>query len=268
MQLTTLLSELHHLPAAPAVVLKLVRTFDDDNARTADLVEIIEGDPVLVVQLLRLANSSAFFRGRLIENVADAVRMLGLSQLRALAIGVAARDSFPQVSDARLECFWRVSLMTAALARKLADNTPADEDATYLGALLSRIGELALRVMQPERMAELDQRLSPLAFERAREEVKVFAYSYVEVGAELLRRWQLPSRIVRIVERQRLTTLMVAQDREALLVQLAAWRVRVHEMEWSADEVAKAFPAKDARLLGINAQDFLAWEPDGDKAED
>jgi HD-like signal output (HDOD) protein len=62
MQLTTLLSELHHLPAAPVVVLKLVRTFDDDNARTVDLVEIIEGDPVLVVQLLRLANSSAFFR--------------------------------------------------------------------------------------------------------------------------------------------------------------------------------------------------------------
>lgn len=262
-QLQLLLSQADALPSAPDAVLRLAQTFENDDASTADVVEAVEGDPVLVAQLLRLANSPLFYRGRLIDNPSEAVRLIGLSKVRALVIGMVARDAFPGVPETALQQFWRVSLMTAELARHIAGLTraPVEEDTAYLGGLLHMLGELAMRVAVPERMAELDARVHVLAPERAKEEVRTFSYSYAEIGAEIARRWRLPLRVVRIVEKQRDLTLKPAQDADVMAVQLAGWRARAIESGLSPQEQAERYPASLGKLLGIEPGDVLGWQP-------
>ena len=261
MQLKNLLSDTEALPSAPQAVLDLARTFEDDDASTADVVAAIESDPMLVVQLLRVANSPVFFRGKVIDNASEAVRLLGQSRVRSLVIGLLARDAFPDVPEAALEQFWRLSLGTAELSRHLADLSGRDEDLCYLGGLLHMIGELVLRVAMPERLAELDTTVPVASPERAKAEVRTFGYSYCEAGGELLRRWRLPTRMVHIIERQRNANLVVLQDFEAMVVQLASWRVRALELGLTPEEQAEQYPAPLGKLLRIDAQAILGWPP-------
>ncbi|RZA14394.1 MAG: HDOD domain-containing protein [Lysobacteraceae bacterium] len=261
MQLKNLLSETEALPSAPQAVLDLARTFEDDDASTADVVAAIESDPMLVVQLLRVANSPVFFRGKVIDNASEAVRLLGQSRVRSLVIGLLARDAFPDVPEAALEQFWRLSLGTAELARHLADLSGRDEDLCYLGGLLHMIGELVLRVAMPERLAELDTTVPVASPERAKAEVRTFGYSYCEAGGELMRRWRLPTRIVHIIERQRNANLLTLQDFEAMVVQIATWRMRAIELNWSEEEQLKNWPQPLGRALRIEAPDVIGWPP-------
>jgi HD-like signal output (HDOD) protein len=261
MQLKTLLAQIDALPSAPHAVLELARTFEDDDARTADVVAAIESDPVLVAQLLRVANSPVFFRGRPIEGSSEAVRLLGLSQVRALVIGLLARDAFPALPEDLLQQFWRFSLNTAELARHLTEQGHGDDDA-YIGGLLHLIGALAMRVAMPERMAEIDVLVPAMAIDRIKAETRAFGYSYAEVGAELTYRWRLPPRIVRIVDKQRAAGLSVAQDANAMVVQVASWRARAIELALTEEEQLKLYPAAVGKALGLVPTDVMAWTPD------
>ncbi len=268
MQLKTLLTETEALPSAPQAVLELARTFEDEDAPTSDVVAAIEADPMLVVQLLRLANSPAFFRGKLIDSTSEAVRLLGLSRVRSLVIGLLARDAFPDVPEAALEQIWRLSLATADLSRHIAEVGGHDEEMCYLGGLLHLIGELMLRVSMPDRLAELDQTVPLASPERAKAEVKTFGYSYCEAGAELMRRWRLPTRVVHIIERQRNANLLVLRDLEAMAVQVAFWRVRAIELGQTDEEQLASWPATFGRALRVEAADVIGWQPPAPAADE
>jgi HD-like signal output (HDOD) protein len=224
------------------------------------VVGAIESDPVLVAQLLRVANSPVFFRGRPIEGTSEAVRLLGLSQVRSLVIGILARDSFPTLPEALLQQFWRFSLNTAELSRHLAEQGHGDDDA-YLGGLLHLIGALAMRVAMPERMAEIDASVPAMALERIKAETKAFGYSYAEVGSELTYRWRLPQKIVKIIERQRASGAALMQDTNAMVVQVASWRARAIELGLSEEEQIKLYPTAVGKALGLNPTELLLWQP-------
>lgn len=263
MQLSSLIASSSALPSAPQAVLDLARTFEDEDARTADIVAVIESDPVLVLQLLRVANSPMFFRGRLIESPSEAVRLLGLSKVRSLVIGILAKDAFPALPEEVLNQYWRFSLNTAELSRHIAGLGRGDEDTAYIGGLLHMIGGLVMRVGMPERMAAVDAVTPLMAPERIATEVKTFGYSHAEVGAELARRWRLPSPIARIIDRQRSNNMTNVQDYDALVVQMASWRARSIELGWEGDALVQAFPANYAKALGVAAEDVLDWKPEG-----
>ena len=265
MQLNALIASSSALPSAPQAVLELARTFEDEDARTADIVSVIESDPVLVLQLLRVANSPLFFRGRLIESPSEAVRLLGLSKVRSLVTGILAKDAFPSLPEEVLNQYWRFSLNTAELSRHIANLGRGDEDTAYIGGLLHMIGELVMRVGMPERMAVVDTVMPLMEPDRISAETKAFGYSYAEVGAELARRWRLPAAIARIVDRQRSSNMTSTQDYDALVVQMASWRARSLELGWEGDALVKAFPANYAKALGVAAEDILGWTSEGNE---
>ncbi len=263
MDLKTLLAQPNALPSAPQAVLQLVKTFEDDDAHVDDIVECIEADPVILAKLLRLTNSPMYFRGRPIETANEAVRLLGQTKVRALVIGLIARDSFPGLPEKVLQQFWAFSSTTAELSRFIAGLIAADEDAVYTGALLHMIGELVMRIGMPKEMAALDTRADVLSLTRGGAEVAKFGYSYAEVGSALTREWKLPDRIVRIVSNHRAPNLTDAMDVNAAVVHLAAWRARAIELELPEDEQIKRYPVNTGQALGVDPSKIVRWMPGG-----
>lgn len=264
MDLSTLLALPNALPSAPQAVTRLIRTFDNDNASLAEIVECIEADPVIVAKLLRLANSPFFFRGRSIENAGDAVRLLGLSQVRSLVIGLIARERFPALPPALLDQFWRFTMTCAELARELARKTSAESEAAYTGALLHMIGALVMRVAMTERMMALDRVCPALAIGRGEAETQALGYCYAEVGAALARQWQLPERIVRIIATQRAPGSDKDGGREAAVVLLSSWRARAIEMKLTREAQIQLCPItaiKAFKALGVAPEFVIDWTP-------
>lgn len=94
----------------------------DENIGAAEIGSIIEPDPALSAAFLRIANSAIYSIGGTIDNVARAVTIVGLREVRDLAFGICANTAFKGNSNdlITVEDFGKHSLHCAAAAQQLA----------------------------------------------------------------------------------------------------------------------------------------------------
>src|SRR4051812_4997615 len=133
------------LPAAAQKVLKLT---EDENADPEKLREAIQGDPVLVARILRRLNSSYYALSQKISDLKTAVGLLGLREIRNLALTVFVSRVFE--GDAvhgtyNRENLWAHSVGVAVASRLVARvcGLSGCEEA-YIGGLLHDIGLILL----------------------------------------------------------------------------------------------------------------------------
>ncbi len=267
MDLNSLLSRPNALPSAPHAVLRLMKTFEDDDVHIKEIVSCIESDPVIVAKVLRLANSPFFYRGRPAESVLEAVALMGQTKVRALVIGLIAKDSFPSLPEDALKQFWRFSSVTGELARYIAQKVGADDDVAYTGGLLHMIGELVMRVVLTKEMNELDDKIHPLAVGRDKAELAKFGYSFAEVGAELCRKWELPSRMIEVVASQSNPDLENPNHRNATIVHIASWRARALELQIPEEVQIRFFPIEASKAIGLDPSRVANWEPEAPRED-
>jgi HD-like signal output (HDOD) protein len=110
------------LPAMPTTAARVIEVIDS-GAHQGRAATLLEGDPVLLLEVLRLANSATSApRGR-VENVAQAIMMLGEAKLRSVLLSAVARQVF--VSRSRsiretMSALWVHSVAVAAVSRQIA----------------------------------------------------------------------------------------------------------------------------------------------------
>ncbi len=260
MQLEALLAQPGALPAAPAATAQLISGLDDPDIETATVAACIATDPVLAAKLLKLANSSFFWRGRTVGSIEDALRVLGLRKVRSLAIGMVLNQSFPSVSQERLQLFWSYSLNTAELARMLALQIDVDDNEAYTSGLIHAVGELPMRVGMTVAMDRLDSICKPLALNRAEAQDAIFGYSYAHVGAELAKRWKFPWRIVNGVANHVQPYENEVYEPLAGVIHIAAWRARGIDLKLDRKELITTYPDMVGEALGIDPDAILDFD--------
>lgn len=76
-----LLEEINSLPALPSSVSELGKYKSIGNADIQTLISIIEKDPLMIVTILKIANSNMFgFKSR-VETLNRAINLLGINLL-------------------------------------------------------------------------------------------------------------------------------------------------------------------------------------------
>jgi putative nucleotidyltransferase with HDIG domain len=202
-ELRDVLARGQDLPTFPAVALELHSALDSETLSDSQVAAIVSRDPPLATRLLRLANSAAFNRGAPVGEVTQAVRVLGLRQVRALCTALAVVGAFSKRRGGLpLKSFWFHSAGVAFAARELAGclgYRHLAPEQLYVGGLLHDIGLLLLDQYFPERMQG-----SLVAAQRrhdslAKVESDVLGMDHGEIGGLLLGRWSLPAPIVAMV---------------------------------------------------------------------
>jgi HD-like signal output (HDOD) protein len=79
------------LPPLSKTILDINRIYADKNASIADMAKVIEGDPMIVANLLKTASSPLYGFSKDIKNVSHAVSLFGMSMTRSIAVGNAVR---------------------------------------------------------------------------------------------------------------------------------------------------------------------------------
>lgn len=200
-----------NLPSLPAVALQVIDLTNDPDVQLNDLAKVIELDPALVNQLFRAANSPLYGMRRQATNLRQVLNLLGLQGTLALALGFSLMESSRAATTMPLdtEQFWRRSLLTATACRILGERLALKSpDELFLAGLLHGIGILVLALMMPEdyslllRQAAVPQAKDPAILDCGRlaglERERLDA-DHAEVGAWLLRYWQLPEAICNAV---------------------------------------------------------------------
>src|SRR5215469_2465269 len=80
------------LPPFPAVAQRILALVDSDTVATATISECIRLDATFTAEILRVANSAFFGAVREVYTVKQAIGLLGLSRVKAMAVLIAVNS--------------------------------------------------------------------------------------------------------------------------------------------------------------------------------
>lgn len=166
------------------------------------LVEILRSDPAMAANVIHLANSAAYHRGKPVGCVAEAVLRVGLEQARSVALSLSLFGPFLGCSCA--EDLWRHSFMAAVGVRIMCRAMPLrvrpPEDQAFLCGLLHDFGFLAFSLLNPVGFESFRANLCRLdAEESLTVERQLFGMSHPEMGAAVAGRWGIPAETVEAI---------------------------------------------------------------------
>jgi HD-like signal output (HDOD) protein len=169
------------LPPLPRVVAEITEAIDGDRGH-AQLAQIVRSDPAMAANVMRLANSAAYRRGRRIETLQQAIALLGQDELVEMAISICARAQLfcaPGLEDL-VDRLWLEALVAGLWARQLARRVRGNVESAYLCGLLHTIGKpIVLRELAG--LTDADQAEA------------LIDQLHVEVGHRAGKEWKLPA---------------------------------------------------------------------------
>jgi len=261
MTLEELLASNGALPSIPKIIALLLNELDQQEPDLRKICQLINTDPVLASRLLQLANSAQFQFSSQIGSVSQALALMGLNQVRSLAIAAAVAGAFRMIAGVDMHQFWRYSLNVAKLSRTLGGMVRLNLPAAFTAGLIHGLGELVLHNSLPKEMAELDQKINLFSMKRAAAERKLLGFNYADVGAGFARSWLFPAAIIDALDQQCHPFENGVYEPMAGILHLAVWRARAKEADYNAQDLIDSFPDVVALALGIDIDMALEQDP-------
>ncbi|RYG24475.1 HDOD domain-containing protein [bacterium] len=171
------------IPALPIAVAKVLEETGKDDPNQKVIAAAIESDAGLAAKMLSLVNSPYYGLNGSVTSLTQSVMIIGMRQVRNVALAVGALRSIPGIPPSTVERFLDRAMTTAKTARTIATKVklPSEAaDTTHLGGLLRGVGSLVALRMGNTRASD--------------EEIVRFATMVLEY-------WKLPAPIVATVAR-------------------------------------------------------------------
>ncbi|MDD2357644.1 MAG: HDOD domain-containing protein [Thiovulaceae bacterium] len=153
-----ILESIKSLPPLSKTITETQKIYANPESSIADLVKVIEEDPMIIANLLKAANSPLYSFQAEINNVAQAVTLFGMSMTRSIVLGNSVRkllnvDMEPYATSS--EKFAEIASKQATLIHswyKKIDKQKADK--LFLAALLQETGKIliASHIIQKDEM--------------------------------------------------------------------------------------------------------------------
>lgn len=190
------------LAALPQTTARLLQLVEEPNVEAARLLRVIELDPALTANLLRLCNSAYYGRRREAGTVGEALLVLGTRTVVTLAfatsMGKVLRTDLGGYGLAKDE-LWCHALAVACGAATIVVDEGREElrDRAFTAGLVHDIGKLLL-----DRILARGMEWEPLAagqLEWLDVERQVAGFDHAEAGAALANCWRFPEPLVEAI---------------------------------------------------------------------
>lgn len=136
------------LPPLPKSFHQINAICADENGTIDKLAKVIETDPMLVANLLKVANSPLYSFRREIKSVLQAVSLFGMSTTRALTTDISIKKLLSvdiEPYGVTPEDFVQISGLQSALMREWYGKVDRKKlDVLFLGALLQETGKILI----------------------------------------------------------------------------------------------------------------------------
>lgn len=182
------------LPALSGAVSKFVERSRDPETTARDLALIVETDAGLTMDLLRYVNSSAFGLTRPARSVQQAIALLGLKKVKGFVISSGTQSAVRARASKLInqQCFWNASLQKALFAREMAIMLGADDDVAFSAGLLQDFLLPILTTDYYDQYYPFVSQRSEMPLYLTEFEKQQLKFDHTQLGATLLRQWQLP----------------------------------------------------------------------------
>ncbi len=213
--LAELIATTSELSSLPTTTMQMMKLLDDDTVEASRVLDVIEKDPSLTANLLKLANSAFYGLRRQVGSAREALILLGNQTIVTLAFATSMGDVLRgPLAAYRLDrnALWHHALGTALAATHLASLSGSQEirERAFTAGLVHDIGKLLLN--RPLKN-KLDQLPPDCGFSCLLEaESKILGFNHAEAGARLAEAWNFPTYLVHAIENHHINPTSFPED--------------------------------------------------------
>ncbi|MCL4294706.1 MAG: HDOD domain-containing protein [Anaerolineae bacterium] len=221
----SVLKSVDGLKPLPSTVTRALKLLEEPDVSIRDIVLVISVDQALTARILSWANSALFGFAHPATTLHEAITRLGFRRTKNILFTL----SYSSLLGRRVAGYnlgngelWRHSVAVGLASQRLSERVayPAPDEA-YVAGLLHDIGKLMLDQffkVNWDHLLELGQKYN---FSLIEAEEYLLGLNHAQVGSELAKKWELPSRLVEAIAYHHAPTFSGAAPKLAAIVQIA-----------------------------------------------
>jgi putative nucleotidyltransferase with HDIG domain len=196
-----IIKEVEQLPQFPDNILQLQRLVTDPDSEMTDIARQISVDPSLTADLLKLVNSAQFMLSRRVDNIVEAVKMVGIKGVRNLLYTHGTQKILNQKYQ-EMRNLWQHSYQTAFYAFNLAKSFRKRKDIlddVYVGGILHDLGQIIVASLHPDLLDRIKNYCREKGISSKMLENFSVGMAHAEVGAMIAKKWNFPEQLVEAI---------------------------------------------------------------------
>lgn len=200
-----ILMDVKGVPSVPVVYKEIMKEMQKDPISVDAISDLIETDAGLASKILQIVNTSELGLSQRVTNVGQAVRALGIENIRNLVLMAevfqpADEATMPENFD--LDALWHHCLQVAKYSRIIAESESSDtkiSEDSFTAGLLHDIGQVIFAMRRPEDFGRAIQESIEQGIPLIDKEREIIGATHAEIGGLLLELWGLPDPIVEAI---------------------------------------------------------------------
>jgi putative nucleotidyltransferase with HDIG domain len=194
-----IVEEIDSLPNFPENIVLLQQMLSDPDSEITALARQVSTDPALTADLLKLVNSAQFMLPKKVDNIVEAVKMVGLRGLKNLLYSYGTQKVLGGTEDTRVKELWTHSYKTAFYAYSLAKNFLRKKeilDDVYVGGILHDMGKIIFSNVHPHLIEKIMKFSKDKDIPSELFEDMTAGLNHSQIGALIAEKWNFPEALV------------------------------------------------------------------------
>jgi putative nucleotidyltransferase with HDIG domain len=181
------------------VVSGILKIINDPRSTSRDLMELIEIDPPLSAQVLKVANSAYYSPPSRIGEILKAILWIGYDAIKELVLHQKVCNIFANgvaIESYSRSALWKHSVAVAVMGKMIYRREYGETgENMYAAGLLHDIGLIVEDQFCGPEFAETLRRSAEEKLDFAAAETGVFGFSHAELGKAVLKSWEMPEEL-------------------------------------------------------------------------
>ncbi len=249
--------EVESLPQFPDNIVFIQRLILDPDSEIADIARQISTDPALTADLLKQVNSAQFMLPKKVDNIVEAVKLVGMKGIRNLLYTHGTQKILGEKYQQMRE-LWEHSYRTAFYAYQLAKSFKKRKDILddiYVGGILHDLGKIIVASLHPDLLDRIKSFCKSKGIPSSMIEDLSVGFNHAFIGAMIAQKWNFPEQLVAAIRHHHEPTECSAEHTDVVFTVYLANAISDLQKDRLSFEQISPYVLQD---FGIQAEAQLA----------
>lgn len=196
-----IVSEINTLPQFPDNIIQLQQLINEPDSEIQDIAKKISVDPSLTADILKLVNSAQFMLPKKVDNIVEAVKLVGLRGLRNLLYSYGSQQVLAKEGGDQ-KPLWDHCYKTAYFAYNLARHVLKKKtilDDVYVAGILHDMGKIIFSAIHPNLINKINNFCTQKDIPKELFEGFSAGLNHAEIGALIAEKWNFPEMLIEAI---------------------------------------------------------------------
>jgi len=196
-----IVKEINSLPRFPENLVYLQKLIADPESKINNIARQVSTDPTLTAELLKLVNSPIYRVAKKIDNIEEAVKLVGMKGLRNLVYSYGTWKILGK-RYSQMKELWnhlnQVALLAFGIARFFIREIKILED-VFVGGILHDLGKILICSLHPDVLDKITNFCKKKGISQSLLEDLSVGLNHAETGALIAAKWNFPDQLVAVI---------------------------------------------------------------------